>query len=141
MSNMYAWAAGLIDGEGYFRIIKDPCYSARLSVKMCHKPTITRLYEIFGVGNIKRAEVARPGHAQSWIWTCSSRTDVIEVLRLIRPYLFTKADEADIMIEFMDSVVRLNSAIEEKERLRVQLVNLKTRNRVRQDNSTEDNLQ
>lgn len=103
-----AWAAGIIDGEGCFHISNsrpdtksgaiNRSYSLYLKVTMGHKPTIERLLDIFGVGSIHL--VTQTKYNQAWTWLTTSHK-ALGVTNIVRPYLFTKASEADIAIEFM----------------------------------------
>lgn len=97
-----AWAAGLIDGEGCVLIAKrsERDYQLRLTVAMVHKPTLDRLRSIFGVGNVRPHVGARPdGWRQKWVWLISAR-QALAVLELVRPFMITKAGEADLALQF-----------------------------------------
>lgn len=107
-----AWAAGIIDGEGCLHISRarpnrgagavSPSYSFYLKVTMGHRPTVERLQSIFAAagcpGSIQSVTQWRFNPAYSWL--LASRK-AIDVIRLVRPYLVTKAAEADIAEEFM----------------------------------------
>lgn len=102
-----AWAAGIIDGEGCITISRqragaggriNPSHRLYVKVSMGHLPTIDRLHEIFGAGS----RHVQPGGRwnDAYIWMVSTR-QAGDVLRAVRPHLVTKADEADLALEFL----------------------------------------
>lgn len=103
------WAAGLFDGEGCISLSQrspqrfngaiNYNYTVILKVTMCHRPTVERLHRMFGAGTIHRQRVQKSHYSRPWIWFCN-RTNAEFVLRQIRPWLFTKASEADLAMEF-----------------------------------------
>jgi hypothetical protein len=103
-----AWSAGILDGEGCISIQAKPVRPPRVSVShslflkvtMGHKPTIERLHSIFGVGSITIQDRRGPRLNDSWSWWTASR-NAHAVLLAVRPYLVTKAYEADIALEFL----------------------------------------
>lgn len=106
-----AWAAGIIDGEGYIGITRDRCenpastnksisYRSDVKVTMCHEATIAKLRSIFAIGCATRTVVPRnPKHSRQFTWQVRS-LQAQAVLVAIRPYLVTKADDADTVLEF-----------------------------------------
>lgn len=105
----YAWAAGLIDGEGCIHIRCDKAhnktkhrtdsYSLMLKVSMCHEETVRRLQDIFGRGSVRVSNVASARRSQAWSWYCMGR-EAVAVLRLLRPFMVTKKAEAEVASEF-----------------------------------------
>ncbi len=108
-----AWAAGLIDGEGCITIqykkanikngSRNPSHSLLLKVTMTHEPTVRRLHKLFEVGTIQLQRLSLKDADKPWnpafSWICNPRAAAY-VIAWIRPYLFTKAEEADIALEF-----------------------------------------
>lgn len=103
-----AWAAGIIDGEGCITITRqkpgtsgriNPSHRLFLKVTMGHEPTVRRLLAIFGVGSVHLQESSQ-GYNDAWSWWVASR-QAGDVLMLVRPYLVTKAAEADLGFEFL----------------------------------------
>ena len=106
-----AWSAGVIDGEGCITILFHPArvryrtlsdrYQLVLKVTMCCQKTVSHLYELFGVGSTS-SHIPKKGVRESisFSWTCNVR-QAEYVLGIIRPYLITKADEADVALEFL----------------------------------------
>lgn len=109
-----AWAAGIIDGEGCILIRRtepkrkqvNPTYTCMVTVNMCDVKTVKRLRQLLGVGVV----YALSNHAPNSItgrraspqsrWRCVCR-DAEKVLKILRPYIFTKAREADIALSFL----------------------------------------
>lgn len=104
-----AWAAGLIDGEGCITITRQapskrrisPSHRLYLKVTMTHKPTVARLAAIFEVGSLHRQGKRSARTNAGWSWWVSAR-QACSVLKLVRPFLVTKAVEADIAFKFME---------------------------------------
>ena len=141
-----AWAAGLIDGEGCICIVKHPAHQYKrsktdryvplLKVTMCSKETIDVLYNIFKMGS--RSERKQlPRASDSYTWLCNSQ-QVAPVLRKILPYLVTKQEEADVMLEYLalpasprggskGTKATTNELLEDRERLYWKLRSLKSR--------------
>ena len=105
-----AWAAGIIDGEGCLSICYTPasahpgCLTDRttfhLKVTMGHKPTVVRLRAILGVGTIQDHVAKTDRVNASYSWVASSRKAQTALLA-VRPYLYTKAKEADIALKYL----------------------------------------
>lgn len=129
-----AWAAGIIDGEGCLTIrAREPVkpgtwsvsHSLFLKVTMGHKPTVERLAEMFGVGSVHMQDSRGERLNASWTWWVASRKAHV-VLLAVRPYLVTKAHEADIGLEFLSGPMTARGrhrlppeVVAERERLRI----------------------
>lgn len=104
------WLAGIMDGEGCITISACPPskhathrtiqYRPHIAISMCHKPSIHRIGQLFGMGS-SSVEIrnATPGHHDVYKWYAGSR-QAIACVRLIRPCLVTKAEEADLLLEY-----------------------------------------
>lgn len=104
MTTLLAWAAGIIDGEGYITIERQSAqragafyYQIRVSVQMVDRPTIERLQSILG-GTIISVQTT---HRNTWRWRTGS-SDAVRVLSMILPYLFTKQQEAQLAVSFFN---------------------------------------
>lgn len=106
-----AWLAGLIDGEGCITVNKqrpgsggrvNVSYRLYLKITMCHEVTIRRILEITGVGAITTNIPKNPKRRQSWTWWASNRQAAM-IIQEVRPFLVTKAHEADIALEWADA--------------------------------------
>lgn len=102
-----AWAAGIFDGEGCITINCqqpgsggriNPSYRLYLKVTMGHRATVDCLCDLFSVGTVT-IQHSNAGHNDAYTWWVASR-QAIEVIKLMRPYLVTKADEADLALEW-----------------------------------------
>lgn len=102
-----AWAAGIVDGEGciFARCAKagrngriNPSYGVGLKVTMGHRATVDKIASMFGHGS--RHEVKQNGYNDAWTWLVQA-TRMWPVLLALRPYLITKAEEADLALEFL----------------------------------------
>lgn len=105
----YAWAAGIVDGEGCLFIsrhkaqgakngIKTDQYFLALKVTMGHEPTILRLRAMFGSGS--KHKVEQVGWNPAYTWIVASRL-CETVLDKIEPYIFAKAEEVKVAREFL----------------------------------------
>lgn len=91
-----AWFAGVVDGEGCFRISEkrfDPIFA----IKMNHLPTIKKLRRLAGGGHLYR-NLPRENSKTSWTWRLNGRAATSIVLQLI-PFLYTKKREARLFLK------------------------------------------
>lgn len=98
-----AWAAGLIDGEGCITVAKQ-CerrdvgkyrYKAKIIVAMSHKETILRLQHLFG-GCVSQRKT-KEGRKRIDVWEVSCNS-AFRTLEKIAPFLFTKKEEAAVLL-------------------------------------------
>ena len=105
----YAWAAGVIDGEGCIYIARHKAVTAKngtkcdyytlgVKVTMGHEPTVLRLREMFGSGS--KHKVEQQGWNDAYTWLAQARI-AAEVLEKIQPYCVTKAEEIKVALEFL----------------------------------------
>lgn len=103
-----AWAAGIIDGEGYIGMTKaNPGvnrrktlgFQIRISVRMTHKQTIEKLHTLFG-GTFKQHKPKdSTKHRICYEWFIGD-LGTIEVIRQIYKYLVTKKGQADLILRY-----------------------------------------
>lgn len=107
---LLSYFAGFVDGEGCIRIGKT--YSAKRSVNhrlefivanTDAKPLL-KMREYFGGGHI------RGRNRDSLLYWTLYNDDALKFIRAIRPYLITKADQADVAIRFMEAKTRYQPA-------------------------------
>ena len=106
-----AWCAGLIDGEGCISITrrnvntggcnKTLSHAQCVQVNMVHLDTLRRIQSLLGCGNICRHSSCKLTKRQAWSWSATGQK-AIASLALVRPYLYAKADEADLVMSFYD---------------------------------------
>lgn len=89
-----AWAAGLIEGEGYIGLSQAKHHTNYrqpfLKVQMTDEDIVQRLYNFFKKGTLKKLNMdipSRRGKKQVWNWTVCGQRDVYEILLQIRPWL------------------------------------------------------
>lgn len=97
---LWAWAAGIVDGEGSISIFKigKSSYSVVLHVGMSHKETIARIRTIFGDGQI-REDKQPQGRKTMYVLRLYGKR-AVEIVKRLLPYLFTKKRQAELVIEF-----------------------------------------
>lgn len=104
------WLAGIVDGEGCITITRtSPSkntthrtiqYRPYITVTMGHAPTIARVRELIGVGSGDIQTLStNPKWNDAYRWYASNR-HAITAVKAIRPYLVTKAEEADVILEW-----------------------------------------
>lgn len=110
---LYAYLAGIIDGEGTIRIdktdysqkrMRSPQYLAQICIGMNDKQVLDLLKETFGGGNVREERV--PDRRSVWRWAATGRFRVPPILRMLLPYLKTKRRHAEIVIDFCENWVR-----------------------------------
>jgi len=104
---IYAYYAGLFDGEGCVRIHKkipsennrsvNPTYSLQVMIKMTDQKVIDSFKNVFGFGNIYVEKFENK--KTTYRWECYTE-DAKRVLELIYPYLKTKKTQAYKGIQF-----------------------------------------
>lgn len=109
---VYAWAAGILEGEGCFSIHRRKDRSNTLNTaihcEMTDEDIIRRLHAVFKVGtvNVRRNMSGRKdtrARKATWIWSAQKKSDVLEVILRVLPYLgerrAAKAKELMVSIE------------------------------------------
>lgn len=109
----YAWAAGFLDGEGCFTLLKHGSSSTHYSQRALHisasqadiQPLI-KLREMFG-GRVGRRSRDTLKGTPIYVWTLgmSSKT-VAEFVPQVLPYLIVKHRQAEILLEFSTTIRR-----------------------------------
>jgi hypothetical protein len=100
-----AWAAGIIDGEGCIYIDRSlgkkhatTGYTLRLEVTMGHKQAVNQLHKLFG-GTFRKSRSFGKKNNIAWTWiVCANQAET--TLKIIRPYLIIKAQEAKLALRF-----------------------------------------
>ena len=93
----YAWAAGLLEGEGCFSLHhrkdrKSVSGTTAIFCEMTDEDVVLKLLDIFDVGTvIKRPNTSgrndRRVRKPTWIWSVQNKTGQLEVLLRVMPYL------------------------------------------------------
>lgn len=105
MSNecWYAWAAGIIDGEGCIRLARmkrknrpNDTWTIQVYVANTDIRMLIKLRDLFG-GTIANRKVVSPKHKQQWRWQVFSKK-AVAVLTTIKPWLIAKRDQSDVVL-------------------------------------------
>jgi len=96
-----AYFAGLIDGEGHVKLTQKRPNSLRpmVTVEMTCERTVMAIYQHFGVGTVRAIPRRKPHHKDQWQWR-TVYNGALSVLRRTRPFLITKADDADRVLTY-----------------------------------------
>lgn len=104
-----AWLAGILDGEGAVYIgrsfqKKRAIYSPDIRVEMVHEPTVDRVCSIYrqlGAACTKKSLPMRNRrHRPRHIVWMKGHESILRVCKAVRPFLVTKAQQAQLVAEF-----------------------------------------
>lgn len=98
------WLAGMVDGEGCIEVAKGGSKFpfARVRIGMTHEPTIRVIAELTSIGSLHCQErVGRKSRKPLWSWEIASRIDVYMFLSALYSYFFTKAEHAEVALEYV----------------------------------------
>ena len=107
MAIRLAWLAGIIDGEGWFRVRVQPRRSGhgnagfQIGVKNTSMPMLAEImaiYDAIGIHYTFYASQKNPRWRPSWTVEVGRRRDTRVLAEAIRPYLVSKAGHAEILI-------------------------------------------
>ena len=104
-----AWQAGIIDGEGCLTLAKQlrkgrpsPAYRPMVTVSNTDRRLIAPFCDSWGGTLYKRPDSRKELRwADSWTWYCP-RSAVSPFLRAILPHLRGKAEQAKVLIKFVE---------------------------------------
>lgn len=105
------WTAGMIDGEGSICIARRKRKTGRihhdLQIQICmtDEPTVDHLQELWG-GSICFIDTSHYGNGtwkDQFKWIIASST-AEEVLRVVLPHLVTKKPQAELALEFRQTI-------------------------------------
>jgi hypothetical protein len=92
-----AYTAGLFDGEGCIRY-RD---TEIVHITSCYPHHLRRISGYFDMGKVRKIVNTRPNTRTAWRLDLSGK-DARAFIIAIRPYLFEKAYQADIMLSIKD---------------------------------------
>lgn len=118
-----SWLAGFIDGEGCFMMRKQAgAYMKRINfvhyrpcIRICntHMPTLDRVTEILKVHelpvHVSHRKYTNPKYLPAWDVEVAGIKRAAKWLPLLIPFLYTKKEQAELMLEFCES--RLSSIV------------------------------
>ena len=109
-----AYIAGLVDGEGSLSADKSKrnVYALKLTVTNTHRPVLIMLMELAG-GSVRTARHAggmlRPLHR----YVVAGRRMEALLLRIM-PYMIIKKHQADLIMEYVDTIGATNKRVSEE---------------------------
>lgn len=129
------YLAGYFDGEGCIGIYRnsgsaDARYRSgkrpigwvrSVAVNACHKPILDALASRFG-GKVRRQR-AKTGNKTLWTWAIGSRTAIEVFLSVVRPHLWEKQAQAELMLMELRGAVETEVAEAELKVLKRESVN------------------
>jgi hypothetical protein len=111
-----AYIAGILDGEGCIMISRKNdttgvvggiSYRPFVSVSNTDFVLLEWLKVTTGLGSVTSMRSKRPRERPSWRWDLWSQ-QAAQVIRAVCPYLVIKADQAALLLEFVDEFTRRN---------------------------------
>lgn len=99
MTDRIAYTAGVVDSLGVITFSLDNSRSFTPQFQVVSKcfDMLDYCWTTFGLGGI--SEIG----PQIYTWYVSSRGDIYNILRMLRPYMINKNREVEIMIEYLGS--------------------------------------
>ena len=111
-ATLYAYLAGIIDGEGTIRIgatkpnSKNPHwnirYYAAISVGMSEKKVIEKFEQTFGTNTNIYIECV-PNRKKIYRWGTSGTQNMIDIITKLLPYLIAKKEQAKLVLKFCEN--------------------------------------
>lgn len=108
MQTEFAWAAGFVDGEGYLGLRPaGRSFAPKIEVAQISTAPLDRLKNMFGgkVIPLKKRKKRR----QAYRWDLLGRANIEYALVSMMPYLTVKLEQANLMLEFMATMLPKNS--------------------------------
>lgn len=118
----YAWAAGILEGEGCFSIFNRTakCGTKQRDTKNCSiqlemtdKDTVERVYNIFKVGSIKGPNIRKRDEGRNrkptYIWSVQNISGMKLVLEQIQPFMGYRRSEK--IFELLYDIRKMNKKI------------------------------
>jgi hypothetical protein len=97
------YIAGFLDGEGSI-ITAAHRYNhfIRIVLANTHEPTLLAIQKRLGFGNIHKRPSKNPKHKTLFVLYIDNFDRIEELLRMVRPYLYIKADKANEAFKVID---------------------------------------
>lgn len=93
-----AWAAGLFDGEGCVDLDVPRRWNLRLTLGMCHRPSVLKFCAVFG----RSGSSFYKGSGSRPLWVVKYHGKMAhDVLILLLPFLVTKKAKARVAVTLM----------------------------------------
>lgn len=106
----WAWLAGFVDADGCISIAKEHDYRKgddyihyrpALQISNTDEHTMRYIHSWLAVGGMTKHKRRKRQHRQIYHYMLRNHRELLQVLLQIRPYLVTKAEQADLVIEFI----------------------------------------
>lgn len=94
-----AWAAGVLEGEAYFRLKPSPL----VRINMTDEDVVRAICQRLGMGRMSgQRPGAKPQHKPQWVWYVARRQHLVPLLRAMRPWMGKRRGERiDAMLEVL----------------------------------------
>ena len=104
----FAYAAGILDGEGCFSIVKQGnSYLPRIQVVMTNQKPLNKLVGLFG-GSLVQTKMAENGNKIPYHYTASGKNANRLILSAL-PYLLEKKEQAEMLLVLQRDVDKWNA--------------------------------
>ena len=99
------WLGGIYDGDGCLtvRCANGSDFSVHVEVNMTHRPTIERVSSLLGINSFTSLTPTQPRRKPIYRVIVGGE-NAIGLVKALRPYLFTKARVADLIIEYSSTM-------------------------------------
>jgi len=99
METNKAWAAGIVDGEGHVKVERYKRSRGIVRVDNTDMRILEKLKDCFGGNIYPNFRKDRPKSKPCWFWIVTGK-QVVPVLEGILPYLISKKEKAETVMEF-----------------------------------------
>jgi hypothetical protein len=118
-----AYFAGFFDGEGSIGLYKhkgkkSDTWSRSISITNSFLPVLELMHQCFGGQLRKGPPRSKPHHKETWKWHVDTKSEIPRVLRLLRPFLMEKAEQADLMIWECEAPFNVKTIVDTVNRLK-----------------------
>jgi hypothetical protein len=104
----YAWAAGILEGEGCFSMFQrkgKTHYQCSILCEMTDEDTVKALHDSLGVGTFSQRPI-RGVRKPTWILCIQRQKDVFDTLIRVMPYLQSRRlEKAKKMFNYLEPIV------------------------------------
>lgn len=100
-----AWVGAYIEADGSIELTHTPRGSprGRVYVYSAEIEALSTCLRLVGTGGICMTHGGRNGNRPEWVWYVEATTEVIDLLRYVRPYLTDKREKADEVVAAVTS--------------------------------------
>jgi hypothetical protein len=117
----YAWAAGILEGEGCFSIFQRKTAthnhkSLAIHCEMADEDVIRKLHAVFEVGTVNvrentKGRVDKRPRKKTWIWSVQNHAGILKVCGFILPYMGKRRTEKiEELVDYAESKSSVGNA-------------------------------